>query len=318
MRSPLHGVIFEDMSKIQVNKLHTLTGHNDCIYALTEGVNPRYFYTGAGDGMVVEWDLDDPLNGKLIAKVSHSVYALTVDRQKNLLVVGHNFEGIHVIDLIQKKEIWNIKLTDQAIFDLKVIGENLLVATGDGVLVLVDLQDRAVKRHIKLSTKSIRVMAVAEKKQQLALGLSDHSIKILDIANGFQPLANLIGHNNSVFALGYSPDEGILVSGARDAQLKFWNSESYLLEENIVAHMYAINYLSYRLDGRFLATCSMDKSIKIWDMHYRKLVKVIDKARNAGHGTSINKILWSTHSDHIVSVSDDRTISIWQIEAENL
>ena len=161
-------------------------------------------------------------------------------------------------------------------------------------------------------------MAVAEKKQQVALGLSDHSIKVLDITNGFQPLFSLTGHSNSVFALGYSPDEKVLVSGARDAQLNFWDSDHYLLEEKIVAHMYAINYLSYRMNGRFLATCSMDKSIKIWDVQNRKLLKVIDKARNAGHGTSINKILWSTYSDRIVSVSDDRTISIWQIEAENL
>ena len=54
------------MAKIEVNKLQTLTGHNDCIYALTEGSDPRFFYTGSGDGMVVEWDLDLPKDGKLI------------------------------------------------------------------------------------------------------------------------------------------------------------------------------------------------------------------------------------------------------------
>ncbi len=306
------------MSKIQVNKLHTLTGHNDCIYALVEGSNPRFFYTGSGDGMVVEWDLDRPKDGRLIAKVPHSVYALTVDKERNLLVVGHNFEGIHVIDLKGHKEIWNLKLTEQAIFDLKIVGDDLLVGTGDGILILVDMKEKSVKRHIKLSDKSIRVMAVAPQSQKLALGLSDHSIKILDSNNLYQPVANLVGHMNSVFALGYSPDEKILVSAGRDAHLKFWNSTTYELEENIVAHMFAINYLTYRMDGKFLATCSMDKSIKIWDVEHRKLVKVIDKARNAGHGTSINKILWSTYSGRIVSVSDDRTISIWQLEAESL
>lgn len=305
------------MSKIQVNKLHTLTGHNDCIYALTEGSDPRFFYTGAGDGMVVEWDLDNPKDGKLIAKLPHSVYAMVVDRERNLLVIGHNFEGIHVIDLNENKEIWSLKLTDQAIFDLKVFGTELFVGTGDGVLIIVDMLEKSIKKHIKLSSKSIRVIAVAPIKRQLALGLSDHSIKVLDLANGNQPIANLSGHDNSVFALGYSPDEKTLVSGARDAHLKFWNTINYTLEENIVAHMYAINYLSYREDGKYLATCSMDKSIKIWDVEERKLLKVIDKARNAGHGTSINKVLWSTYSGNIVSVSDDRTISIWQLETDN-
>jgi WD repeat-containing protein 61 len=306
------------MSKIQVNKLHTLSGHNDCIYALTEGSDPRFFYTGAGDGMVVEWDLDLPKDGKLIAKLPHSVYALAVDRERNLLIIGHNFEGIHVIDLNENKEIWNLKLTDQAIFDIKVFGNEILIGTGDGLLIVVDMEERTVKKHIKLSSKSIRVMSIAPAKRQIALGMSDHSIKILDLANNYQPISNLVGHTNSVFALSYSPDEKNLVSAGRDAHMKFWESNNYAQSENIVAHMYAINYLSFREDGKYLVTCSMDKSIKVWDAENYKLMKVIDKARNAGHGTSINKVLWSTYSGHVISISDDRSISIWQIEEENL
>ena len=310
--------MLEYMSKIQVNKLHTLTGHNDCIYALREGADPRFFFTGAGDGMVVEWDLDHPKDGKLLARLPHSVYALEVDPKRNTLIVGHNYEGVHVIDLVEKKESWSLKLGTAAIFDLKIFGDELYVATGDGVLFVVDLESRAIKKHIKLSTKSIRVLAIAPSKKLLALGFSDHSIQILDLAQGAAPIARLEGHSNSVFALDFSPGEEVLVSGGRDACLKFWNTNSYFLEENIVAHLYAINYLSFREDGKYLVTCSMDKSLKIWDSTSRNLLKVIDKARNAGHGTSINKVFWSTYSGVIVSVSDDRSIAIWQIEAQNL
>ncbi len=303
------------MSKIEVNKLQTLTGHNDCIYALAEGCNPRFFYTGAGDGMVVEWDLDHPDDGKLIARLPHSVYALATDPLRNLLFIGHNFEGIHVIDLNESKEIWSLKLTDQAIFDIKVYGDEAFIGTGDGVLVVVDINTKTVKKHIKLSSKSIRVMSIANGKKHLAIGLSDHSVKILDLSRDFQPIANLTDHTNSVFALSYSPDESCLVSAGRDAKLKFWETGNYSLQESIVAHMYAINYLYFKEDGNLLVTCSMDKSIKIWDAAEKKLLKVIDKARNAGHGTSINKVIWSSYQQQVISVSDDRTISIWQIEA---
>jgi WD40 repeat protein len=268
--------------------------------------------------MVVEWDLDHPKDGFLLARLPHSVYALEVDPKRNFLIVGHNYEGIHVIDLEEKVESWSLKLSSAAIFDLKIFGDELFVATGDGVLIVVDMQMRVVKRQVKLSSKSIRVLAIAPEKKHLALGFSDHSIQVLDLAADAVPIARLESHSNSVFALGYSPDEKILVSGARDACLKFWNTDHYLLEENVVAHLYAINYLSFREDGKFLVTCSMDKSLKIWEMISRNLVKVIDKARNAGHGTSINKVFWSTYSGVIVSVSDDRSIVIWQIESQNL
>ncbi|MFT4856674.1 MAG: WD repeat-containing protein 61, partial [Algoriphagus sp.] len=74
---------------------------------------------------------------------------------------------------------------------------------------------------------------------------------------------------------------------------------------------------SFNEDGNMLVTCSMDKSMKIWETAERKLLKVIDKARNAGHGTSINKVVWSTYNGNIIAISDDRTISIWQIQVNN-
>lgn len=301
------------MVKIQVNKLHTLTGHNDCIYALVEGPDPRFFYTGSGDGMVVEWDLDNPKDGKLMAKVGHSVYALEVDKERNLLFIGHNFEGIHVIDLENSKEIWSLKLTDQSIFDIKAVGNELYVGTGDGLIIVVDIEQRAVKKHIKVGKKSVRVFAIDPSKRQLAAGLSDHTIKIFNLSD-HSPLHNLEAHNNSVFALAYSPISPKLISGGRDAYLNIWETNRYSLDESIVAHMFAINYLAFREDGKYFVTCSMDKSIKVWDTNNHKLLKVIDKARYAGHGTSINKVLWSSYNHSIISVSDDRNISIWQIE----
>ncbi|MBW3469676.1 WD40 repeat domain-containing protein [Arthrospiribacter ruber] len=301
------------MIKIQVNKLHTLTGHNDCIYALVEGPDPRFFYTASGDGMVVEWDMDNPKDGKLMAKVAHSVYALEVDKERNLLFVGHNFEGIHVIDLENSKELWSIKVTDQSIFDIKAIGNELYVGTGDGVIIIIDIENKSVKKHIKISKKSVRVLSIDPTKRQIAVGLSDNSIKIFNLLD-HNPIHNLEAHNNSVFALGYAPHKPILVSGGRDAYLNIWDTTAYSLQESIVAHMFAINYLSFREDGKYFVTCSMDKSIKVWDAENFKLLKVIDKARYAGHGTSINKVLWSTYNHQIVSVSDDRKISIWDLQ----
>jgi len=301
------------MVKIQVNKLHTLAGHNDCIYALAEAPDPRYFFTGSGDGMVVLWDLEDPRDGKLIAKVNHSVYALEVDRERNQLIVGHNFEGIHVIDLFDQKEIWSLNITNQSIFDIKVAGSNIFVGTGDGMVIIVDTETRAVKKHLKISEKSVRVLAIDPTGKKIAAGLSDHSIKVFDL-NTLEPLHNLSSHSNSVFALAYNPDNSVLISGGRDASLKIWDSGDYTLKQTIIAHLYAINYLAFREDGRYFITCSMDKSIKVWDAESYKLLKVIDKARYAGHGTSINKVAWSRYNQNVISISDDRKISIWNLE----
>ena len=303
------------MSKIQVNKLHSLTGHNDAIYALAENKQKEFFYTGAADGMVVEWNLDRPKDGKLLARLDNSVYSLHVDSTRNWLIIGHNNEGIHVIDLESKKEIWNLKITSSAIYDIKVWCNYLFAGTGDGVVIVVDLVQKAVYKHLKLSEKSVRVMAIHPFKEELAIGLSDHSVKIFALKDYF-PIADLSGHTNSVFALDYSPNGEYLVSGGRDAQLKIWETPGYSFKENIAAHLFAINYLSFRKDGKFFVTCSMDKSIKLWNAETFRLLKVIDKGRHAGHGTSINKLVWSKYNNQVIAVSDDRSISIWDFEIE--
>ncbi len=301
------------MSKIQVNKLHTLTGHNQSVFALAEGAHPNYFYTGDAQGMVVEWNLDSPNNGKLLARLSNSVYALFVDKEQQLLFIGENSEGIHVVDLRQKQELWSLKITSSAIFDIKCRANQLFVATGDGVLVVLDISEKAVVKHVKVSQESLRVLAFSPNRDFMAVGSSDNSIKVFSLPD-LKPLANLTGHTNSVFALDFSPDGKYLISGGRDAHLKIWETETFSQQQDIVAHMFAINYLAFREDGKYFVTCSMDKSIKLWDANTFKLLKVIDKARHAGHGTSINKVYWSGYKGQIVAISDDRTVSIWEIE----
>ncbi|MDO6438298.1 WD40 repeat domain-containing protein [Cyclobacterium sp. 1_MG-2023] len=300
------------MSNIQVSKLNTLRGHNHSVFALANGCQPNLIYTGSGDGMVVEWNLSELGDGLLLAKLPSSVYALEVDQQRNILFIGQNNEGIHAIDLESKKEIWSLKITSHAIFDIKVLDKLLFVATGDGVLVVIDIEERSPVRHIKISDQSLRVLAVSPDKKQIAVGASDHLVKVFETKD-WSPLARMQGHLNSVFALAYSPDGKTIVSGGRDATLKFWDTEKFEIQQNIAAHMYAINYLSFREDGKYFVTCSMDKSIKVWDPEEFKLLKVIDKARYVGHGTSINKVLWTKNDDQVVAISDDHTVSVWEI-----
>jgi WD40 repeat protein len=55
----------------------------------------------------------------------------------------------------------------------------------------------------------------------------------------------------------------------------------------------------------------------VWDTERLQLLKVIDKARHAGHGTSVNKLLWTSFESQLLSASDDRSISAWQIFSTN-
>jgi WD40 repeat protein len=300
------------MTQVQIKRLHALTGHKDAVYTLEGGGDPARFFSGAGDGMVVGWNLTAPEHGELIARLPNSVYALHYLPAAETLVAGHNYEGIHLLDWKNKKELASLKVGPAAIFDIRSLGDKLLLACGDGTVIQVDLRTLTVDKRVAASGKSARTIAINPATGEVAVGFSDHWIRVYDEHLSLK--AEWVAHKNSVFTLRYSPDWKQLLSGSRDARLKIWDVDAgYKSAGEVVAHMYAINHIEFSPDGKHFVTCSMDKSIKVWDAQAFRLLKVIDKARHAGHGTSVNKLLWTQHDNQLLSASDDRSISVWQI-----
>lgn len=301
------------MINVNVRRAHSLTGHADCVYALEQGNEPHLFFSAAGDGMVVLWDLRDPGVGHLIARLPNSIYALHYLKETDWLVSGHNYEGIHVLDWREKKELRSVHLTVSAIFDIQSFGNDLFVASGEGKVTVIDLRTWSVRKKLDFSEKSARVLAVNPVFGELAVGYSDNAIRVFDLDDlGLK--YEWIGHENSVFALSYTSDFKTLLSGSRDARLKAWDtSRGYKQSGEVVAHLYAINDIAFSPDGKHFVTCSLDKSIKVWQTNELKLLKVIDKSRHAGHGTSVNKLSWTSFDNQLLSSSDDGTISVWEI-----
>lgn len=300
-------------NKILVQKQHTFAGHNDCVYTLEPSNQDHLFFSAGGDGMVVLWDLLKPNEGQLIAKLPNSIYALHYHSDSGLLIAGHNYEGIHVLNWKEKTEVASLKLTKAPIFDITSVDNLLLVCTGDGELVTLNLKNLQLVGRLRLSERNIRCIAVNPETKEVAIGSSDNKIRVFDLQE-MQLKYEWEAHTNSVFTLRYLPGGNYLISGSRDARLKVWDVRGgYTKVNEIVAHLFAINHLAVSPDGKHFVTASMDKSIKVWDTETQRLLKVIDRSRHAGHATSVNKLWWSGHENQVISASDDRTISIWSI-----
>src|SRR5690606_29219201 len=168
------------MTQVQIKRLHSLTGHRDAIYTLHPGDRPSTFFSGAGDGMVARWDLEQPDHGELIAKLPNSVYSLHYLASRDVLIAGHNYEGIHLLDWENKKELASLKLSTAAIFDMQSVDDRLFVGSGDGSVTLIDLKTLSVVRRVKASEKSARTIAVNRDRGEIAVGFSDHHIRIYD------------------------------------------------------------------------------------------------------------------------------------------
>ena len=307
---------------MNVKKIHTCTGHRAAIYALGRGRDDRHFLTAGGEGWIVEWNLDNPENGKVIANTETQIFSLCVLPDRSRLVAGNMNGGVHWIERDQPEKNQNIQHHTKGVYDILALGENLFTAGGDGVLTRWDIASARTVESFQLSNQALRAIAYSEKRREIAVGSSDGSIYFLDVETLALKYTIPNAHTNSVFTLAWSPDNSLLLSGGRDAWLRVWESDA--LSGNSpqpsaagriseAAHLFTVNHIAYSPDGQLFATASRDKTIKIWDAQSFQLQKVIDTLRYGGHINSVNRLMWMG-DECLVSVSDDRGSAIWEIK----
>lgn len=293
------------MSTLQIERIDTFSGHRGPIYALEKGLD-SLFYSAGSDGWVVQWNLAKPDLGKVIAQIEGSIYALKLDVE-GVLWIGHNHQGIQGIQVADQTQVFSIPTKGLSIFSISFVGSNAWIGHNEGLITVVDLATKSIVKHIKTSSTSVRCLCQLD-NQHVAVGYSDGFIRIFD--SSFQLVNSFQAHDSTVFSL--QSRGGELYSVGKDARIKQWTAD-FTLKNEVIGHIYAIHDLQFSPDGNWFATASMDKTIKIWESDGLKLCKVLDATRHGGHKNSVNKLIWSTFDDLLVSASDDKNLSVWKI-----
>ena len=84
--------------------------------------------------------------------------------------------------------------------------------------------------------------------------------------------------------------------------LKLNYKQKYILE----GHKKGVSQVRFSPDGRWIASCSADGTIKIWDAANGKHLRTLE-----GHLAGVSTIAWSPDSNTIASGSDDKAIRLW-------
>ena len=101
-----------------------------------------------------------------------------------------------------------------------------------------------------------------------------------------------------------------LASGSDDFTMYLWEAETSKKPLiRLTGHQQLINHINFSPDGRYFASASFDKKIKVWDGRTGEFLATLH-----GHVGSVYQIVWSADSRLLVSGSKDSTVKVWSMK----
>lgn len=297
---------------MQLSPKALMPGHEHPIYALSISQKNHILFSGGGEAAVVEWSLKRMEHIKVLFKTSGSIYNLLSTEHYPYLLSADKNGQLSIFDFEQQKLVFQKQVAAEAIFAMAQLGSVLYYVSQDGYLRSFDLEKFTLIEQVKISDQALRSVCIDKLSNNIYVAGKDLLIYQLSLSN-LKVINTYAGHTLPIFTLAYDNINGQLLSGARDAQVKSWTP---LKEENIAAHMFAVNDISLMNESNYFATASMDKSIKIWDKKSHELKAIADPQKNTGHNKSVNRLAYTSFENYLISCSDDRMIRVWELKQD--
>ena len=190
-------------------------------------------------------------------------------------------------------------------------------------------------KSLKLQNSRVWSIDFTSRERILAIASQDHKIKLVKIIDPdtkqFKLLSILDGtvHKKTIRSVAWRPyaTPPCLAAGSFDATVSIWsnisgdnefdydesdngNQEDMELLAIIEGHENEIKSVSWSYDGLFLATCSRDKSVWIWETDEAgedfECVSVLQE-----HSQDVKHVTWHPRKYLLASSSYDDTIRLW-------
>ena len=294
-------------SSLDSLKMITPEGHTAEIESAAFNLNEDIIVSVSGDNSIVVWDR---VSGKLLNKwLAHEdiVYSVEFDSSSKQ-ILSASADGF--------VKIWNVHNGELVkVFDFNKIGvyyacfspdnNNILVSNFDGSIKLINCKSgQLIKSYIDHKGRVYSAIFSSDGSKILSCS-RDNTAKIWDVDSG-KLLKTFNEHNDWVFKAVFGDDNNVITC-SKDNFIINWSIESGKILRKIKAHEGSVNSLDMSYDGKYLASCSADNTIKLWDI--KKNFNLLNKFE--GHKFSVNSISFSKDSRFLLSASSDGTLRIW-------
>jgi len=192
-------------------------------------------------------------------------------------------------------------------------GRHLASASKDRTVRVWDLQLDPEARSLRGLAGDDGDICFSPDSKRLVSHGDGPTAKFWDLATGAEEVHTLVGAQEHVTSLAYSPD-GLRLAVGGQHTVRLWNPTTWKEEHTLATYELDVSSISFSPDGKLLAAggkVGQDKSdgqVKLWDAATGQELRTFPR-----NGSYINSVCFSPDGQYVASAGKSGTVKLWNV-----
>ncbi|MCF2144872.1 AAA-like domain-containing protein [Desmonostoc muscorum LEGE 12446] len=302
--------------------LSTLIGHKEEIRKMAFSHNGKTLASVDFNNTIKLWDVSTgkPLSTLTRPQSGILSFSIAFSLDDKILASADADNTIKLLDVRTGKLISTLIGHQSAVFSVAFSSDRKTLASGsqNSTIKLWNVHTGQLLSTLTGHQDTVSSLAFSSNGKTLASGSYDKIIKLWDISSGKQFLT--FRGQAPADRLAFSPDGKGLVSDDKNNTIKLWDistrkplstalSYAKSTPSNLTKHLFGYSRIAFSPDGKTFASCTDDKTIKLWDFSTGKPLSTL-----TDHQVRVvHSLAFSADGKTLASGGIGQTITLWNV-----